>query len=89
VPVEGEKFTAVGKAVADDDDAFVTVPAFRLSIGYQTVSDAEDRFAKAVTAAHPPPIFPGMKLVVAGTETAEVIAARGIGSFRRIQGKIE
>ena len=80
---------AVGKGVLDDDNALVPVPAFRLGKCDQAVTDAVDRFAEALTAAHPPPIFPGVEFVVAGAEAAEITAAGSADPLRRIKGEIE
>ena len=87
--VKGENFAAVVKSMADNNNALVPVPAFRLGVGHQAMTNAVDRFAKALTAANAPPIFSGMEFTIAGTKTAEITAAGSVGPVWWVKGEIE
>ena len=56
----------------DDDDAFVTVPAFRLGIHHPPMPDAVDGLAKIGTRSNCPPIFTSVIFVISIPKLPEI-----------------
>lgn len=88
--VKGVDETAVGQNMLNDDDPFISIPAFRFGIENNAVTDAVDGGAEVCLAGRCPPIFAGVIFIIPLPENGEVAPARShFGGVGRIDGEVQ